>query len=211
MQQNILRAIIETEENERKRVSQELHDGLGPVLSTIKLFAETYLNSSNEAYKKKISAQLLTSINEALEQVSIISNNLSPQILIDFGLSVAVTKFIDKLNKISSLSISFQCNLKNEISNEKEITIYRIVTELIANSVKHAYAKNVDIIINQADKFIYIEYKDDGIGFDYSKTIENKTGMGLFNIQHRIKSFNGEIEFTRNKSRGIKFIIKLPL
>jgi signal transduction histidine kinase len=90
MQQKIIRTIIETEENERKRVSQELHDGIGPILSTIKLFTETYFNSKNEDYKKEIAKQLMVSINESLEHVSIISNNLSPQVLLDFGLRVAI-------------------------------------------------------------------------------------------------------------------------
>lgn len=211
IQQQILRAIIETEENERKRVAQELHDGIGPILSTIKLFTETYLNSNNEEYKKEISKQLLSSINEALEQVSIISGSLSPQILVDFGLRIAIKKFIDKLNRISPLNISFRYNLKVCINSEIEITIYRIVIELINNTVKHARAKIVELSIDYDDSNIIIEYSDDGIGFDYSKTLETVSGMGLFNIQNRVKSLNGEISFNANENNRTKYSIKIPL
>jgi PAS domain S-box-containing protein len=97
VQHKILQAIINTEESERKRVAQELHDGLGPVLSTVKLYTETFLKSDNEAFKLQIKDQLLIGINEALQQVSTISNNLSPHVLDDFGLKAAIERFIDKL------------------------------------------------------------------------------------------------------------------
>ena len=211
LQQKILRTIIETEENERKRVSQELHDGIGPILSTIQLFTETYINSKDQEYKKKISSQLLASINEALDQVSAISSNLSPQILTDFGLHIALKKFIDKLKRVSRLNIAFQYNIENRLSAEIEITVYRIVIELINNTVKHSHANNIELLIGQVANHMIIDYSDDGIGFDYGKTLEMIKGMGLFNIQQRVKSFNGEVDFYKNQPKGIRFMIKLPL
>lgn len=211
MQQKILRAIIETEENERKRVAQELHDGIGPVLSTIKLFTETYLNSKDEEFKKKISSQLLSGINDALEQVSIISNNLSPHILTDFGLKVAINKFIDKLSEISLLNISFNYRLNERIKSEIEISIYRVVIEMINNTMKHAQAKHIELIIEEKYGEVIVAYSDDGIGFDFNKSKEERTGMGLFNIQNRIKSLNGEIEFYQNEQYGARYMIKIPL
>jgi len=210
MQQKIIRTIIETEENERKRVSQELHDGIGPILSTIKLFTETYFNSKNEDYKKEIAKQLMVSINESLEHVSIISNNLSPQVLLDFGLRVAIKKFIDKLGKASPLKIDFQYSLDSRLSNEIEITIYRVVIELINNTIKHANAQNVRIAIGHYSDGVLVEYFDDGVGFDYEKALKMISGMGLFNIQHRIKSLNGEMDFYNEGQIGIRVKARIP-
>jgi|GEM_PF-1846689 len=210
MHQNILRAIIETEEKERKRVAQDLHDGLGPILSTIKLFTETYLTSTDQSYKQKIASQLLASINEALDQISVISNNLTPQILFDFGLKTAIKYFIENITKISSKKFSYTFNLKGDVCNEIEITIYRVVTELINNTIKHANADSVVLNVWQEGNSIFLEYSDNGIGFDFSKSIGKKAGMGLFNIQHRVNSFNGEVQFCRVKPRGIRCIIRIP-
>ncbi len=210
MQQNILRTIIETEEKERKRVAQDLHDGLGPILSTIKLFTETYFNSNDENYKKKIATQLLASINEALDQISVISNNLTPQILIDFGLKTAIRNFIDNLVKVSSKKFLFNFSLEENVCNDIEITIYRVVIELINNTMKYAGADSIGLNVWQDDGNITIEYTDDGVGFNFAETIEKKVGMGLFNIQHRINSFNGEVKFYRIKPKGIKYIIRIP-
>jgi PAS domain S-box-containing protein len=210
MQQRIIRTIIETEEKERKRVAQEIHDGIGPILSTIKLLTETYLHSDNDEYKIKVSTQLLTSIDEALDQVSIISNNLSPQILVDFGLKIAIRKFIEKLIRVVPLSIQFSYGIDGRLSNEIEITIYRVIIELINNTVKHAQAKNISITIKTIDHEVHMEYYDDGVGFDYNKALEKISGMGLFNIQHRVKSLNGEIEFYNEGEFLKRFLIKLP-
>lgn len=211
IQQKILRTIIETEENERKRVAQELHDGIGPILSTIKLFTETYINSSDESYKSVVSKQLLHSINEALDQISVISSSLSPQILVDFGLRIALGRFIEKLKTISSMQFSFQCLIENRLRSEIEITIYRIVIELINNSLKHSSAKTVRLSVNESGNEVVIVYTDDGVGFDFDKAIKMISGMGLFNIQQRVKSFNGEIDFARSMPTGITYNIRIPL
>lgn len=210
IRQKILNAIINTEEQERKRVAQELHDGLGPLLSTIKLYSQTYFNSTNQAFKSKIQDQLLESVNDALDQVSTISNNLSPHVLNNFGLNVAIQKFIDKLQRVSNIDIDYKFMANKKINKDIEITLYRVVIELINNTNKHAGAKNIHISIEDKNKNILLTYKDDGIGFDFEKSKQANHGMGLFNIINRITSFGGSVNFDNNLEKGVCYIVNLP-
>ena len=210
MQQKTLKAIIQTEENERKRVAQELHDGIGPVLSTIKLFIQTYIASENNEFKKKIEDQLIISIDDALSQVSTISNNLSPHVLQDFGLKAALQKFIGRVNNVANLNIKFNYNFKKEIEKDIETTLYRVVIELANNTIKHANATEISIVIDGVYDLVQLLYTDNGKGFDFEVTKNKKMGMGLFNITNRIKSFNGQINFERGANNGIAFNIIIP-
>lgn len=210
VQQRILNAIIQTEEEERKRVAQELHDGLGPVLSTVKLYLQTYFNSKNENFKSKLQEQLLTGIDEALEQVSSISNNLSPHVLSDFGIKVAIQKFIEKIRKIKNIEINYAFNHKDTVHPDVELTLYRICIELINNTIKHANASKIDIYFTGNEKYILLDYKDDGTGFNFNVSKEEKKGMGLFNIVNRVNSLGGQVDFNNKRRKGIRYLISLP-
>lgn len=210
VQQQILQAIINTEENERKRVAQELHDGLGPVLSTVKLYTETFLKSDNEAFKAKIKDQLLIGINEALQQVSTISNNLSPHVLDDFGLKAAIERFIEKLHNVSATKFKFDYEIEETIAKEVETTLYRVTTELINNSLKYAEATLITIVLTYCNNLICFNYSDNGKGFEFDAIKDAKKGMGLFNIVNRVKSLNGQVDFKRGKEKGIHYLIEIP-
>lgn len=210
MHQRILNTVIQTEEDERKRVAQELHDGLGPVLSTVKLYTQTYFRSENEKFKEKIKEQLLTGIDDALEQVSTISNNLSPHVLNDFGLKVAIQKFLEKVKKVKKINVDYIFDYLGSINSDVEITLYRVSIELINNTVKHAEATKIEISVTGNENQIILEYKDNGKGFDFDKVKIKKRGMGLFNIVNRIKSLGGEVDFIKLKEKGIKYLIQLP-
>ena len=112
--------------------------------------------------------------------------------------------------KVSSKKFLFNFSLEENVCNDIEITIYRVVIELINNTMKYAGADSIGLNVWQDDGNITIEYTDDGVGFNFTETIEKKVGMGLFNIQHRINSFNGEVKFYRIKPKGIKYIIRIP-
>ncbi len=210
VQQKILNAIIQTEEKERKRIAQELHDGLGPLLSTVKLNFQTYFNTDNEKFKTRLKNQVLTDIDDALRQTSMISNNISPHVLNDFGLKVAIQKFIEKFIGANNINIEFEFDYMPKIDKEVEITLYRVSTELLNNTLKHANATKIDIIIQGTDRNINLTYKDNGKGFDLKEKRESSSGMGLFNILNRIKSLNGKVDFNNNMPHGITYNISIP-
>ncbi|QQS50203.1 MAG: PAS domain S-box protein [Bacteroidota bacterium] len=210
MQQKILHAIIQTEEQERRRVAQDLHDGLGPILSTIKLLSQTYMNTQNEEFRNKLKDQLLSGIEEALDQTSSIANNLSPHVLIDFGLKVAIQKFIEKVQRINELKVVFAYDLADPIQSDVEITLYRVTIELINNTLKHSGASEMNIVYKSSVHNIYFHFSDNGSGFQFEEKRNANTSMGLFNIVNRVKSLGGTVFFENPSQGGIRYEICLP-
>jgi PAS domain S-box-containing protein len=151
VEKKILQAIIDTEENERVRFAKELHDGLGPVLSTIKLYFQ-WLSETNDAVKKQLIIKKGNeNIEEAILSLREISNNLSPHILNNFGLCDAIEQFMERLTQSGTIKIHFMTNTHDRFKVEIEITFYRIITELIHNTIKHSGATEISIGI-QTDK-----------------------------------------------------------
>jgi signal transduction histidine kinase len=111
-------------------------------------------------------------IDDAVSSTRTIANNLMPGIIADYGLVKALQSFCKKLNIARSLNISFNAeNESRRFDSTVEITLYRVLMELINNSIKHASAKNIDITIREEDKSLVVLYADDGVGFDVTKTI----------------------------------------
>lgn len=210
IQHKVYNAVIEGEEGERSRVARELHDGISPILATIKLYAQSLKDASDTNLRSALSEKIEKTINEAIRSISDISNNLSPHVLQNFGLIPALRNFIEKLDELLTLEFHLAFNLSKSYGNTIEITIYRIITELINNSIKYSNANNIHILLNDNGP-MYLKYRDDGIGFDYHSALESKKGMGLFNIQNRVKSLLGHVKFTSSKGKGFMLEIEIPV
>lgn len=210
-EQKLLNAEIHAEERERKRIAQELHDGIGPLLSTTKLYIQTYIKAPKKALKQSIKSQILGTLDDAIDQISLISNNLSPHILNDFGLKVAIQRTLDKIALVTGLKITHQFNIKHSLTKEYEITLYRISMELINNTVKHANASLIIIGFDSNDDYVSLHFKNDGLPFDFNTLKKQNKGMGLLNIENRIHSFGGNLDFISNEKTGIEYHIRLPL
>jgi signal transduction histidine kinase len=208
-EKRVLNAIIQTEENERKRFAKDLHDGLGPLLSTVKMSVSTLSQLDPNKTQKEIIDNADLVINEAIKSIKDISNNLSPHILNNFGLASAVKSFTNKINSSRNLEIVFDSNMYEKRFDENvEVILYRVVCELINNTIKHAHAHNIEIFLNEYDKLIHLIFADDGIGFDVNLIVEQQiAGMGYSNILSRIKSIKGKIDIESNKESGTKVII----
>ncbi len=209
IQHKIYNAVIEAEEKERSRVAKELHDGVSPLLSTIKLFSQSLKDCQTEELRQEILNKIEETINESIQSISDISNNLSPHILQNFGLIPALENFIEKISDSRSLKIHFEARINSKLGSMLDVTIYRIITELVNNTLKYANANNVFINLSE-NEVIYLKYEDDGVGFDYNLTIERKKGMGLFNISNRVKSLKGYARFQPKPGEGCKVEIELP-
>ncbi|WP_075590545.1 PAS domain-containing sensor histidine kinase [Labilibacter marinus] len=206
----VLNSIISTEENERKRISSDLHDGIGPLLTTIKLYTEGLLDTQDKERQNLIKSKLVDLIEEAVNSISEISFNISPHILLNYGIVAAVNSFIEKFNIDERINIEFKHTDINRFSENKEITIYRLFTELINNTLKHAEASEVIFKIFENDKDIILHYADNGKGFDLEKAMLSKKGMGLGNLKSRIESFNGLFVMKSNLGKGVIVNIKIP-
>ncbi|MBN2480302.1 MAG: sensor histidine kinase [Bacteroidales bacterium] len=206
----VLSAILRTEENERQNFSKELHDGLGPLLSSVKMAISTSRYSKKSNHDVLENAEKL--IDESIITLKNISNNLSPHILVNFGLLKALKSFIAKLQNIEEPKISLNSNIGNQrFAFNIEVVLYRVICELINNTLKHARAKNINISLLVGEKYLSLEYVDDGIGFDEDKIRENLSGLGYSNIQSRIKSLNGTYDIFSKPGEGVRVSAQINL
>jgi signal transduction histidine kinase len=214
-EKRLINAIIQTEEKERRRFAKDLHDGLGPLLSTVKLSVSTLNEMESDPDKKHIIQNADLIINESIKSIKEISNNLSPHILNNFGLASALKSFTNKIQESKAISISFDSNAFDQRFDENiEVVLYRVTCELITNTLKHANAKNIEIVLTLQPKCIIISYTDDGIGFDVNGIVyENASskGMGYKNIISRINTIKGKIDIESNRGTGTKILIRVKI
>jgi signal transduction histidine kinase len=213
MEKNLLNAIIQAEETERKRFAKDLHDGLGPILSTVKLSLSSLSRIEKEDQMKKILRNSDMAIDEAIKSIREISNNLSPHILNNFGLTKAIRNFINKINYSETFQIKFVSNLSDDrFESNTEVVLYRVLCELINNTIKHAEASLISISLEKTDGMILCCYKDNGKGYDINKLTNNQlSGMGNSNMITRINSLNGRFDLTSEYGKGIKAEITVPV
>lgn len=207
-----LNAIIQTEEKERKRFAKDLHDGLGPLLSTVKMSVSSLAQLEHDQASREIVTNTEMVINEAIKSLKEISDNLSPHVLNNFGLLRALRNFSNKINATKAIHIQLDSNMTNErFSNDIEVVLYRVVCELINNTIKHAAAKTIEISLQKQNQSLTISYRDDGKGFDKSKMQELPMmgGMGFSNIYSRINSLKGEIIIDSEPDQGTLVYIKV--
>lgn len=198
----ILSALIEGQENERKRVAQELHDGLGQVLSVIKLSLYALQNEINSEKLDK-----LTNFAElAIKEYRAVSHNLIPPLLENNGLKDALNDLCINLRSSGNIEIDFNCNLADELPKLYAIETYRIIQELMNNTMKHANASKVILMLEQTGNVLDIEYSDNGDGFDMEeirkKSWSMRKGIGISNIESRVKLLNGTITIKSEINKG---------
>jgi PAS domain S-box-containing protein len=209
MEQKIMEAIFRTQEESQSRYAQELHDGLGPVLSTLKMYIEWLCSDKNVINRDQIKGNALHAVDEAISQAKEIANNLSPHVLQRFGLLNALKNYTDRIKLNHNISFTIQSKITERLPADIEIMFYRILLECINNSIKHAQAENISIQIDKQVQKILVTYADNGKGFDVEKTTKETKGMGLFNIQNRIKLIGGVMNIRSVIGRGTRIDIIL--
>jgi len=207
-ERRILNTVLRTEEKERQRFSKDLHDGLGPLLSSAKMSISA-LSETQDERSKEILRNANYVIDEAIRSLREISVNLSPHILNDFGLARAVSNFINKLPR-SSMRINYLTNLRTErFDMDIEVILYRVICELINNSLKHSGATQITISLIHADDMLRLDYRDNGCGFDISA--QEQQGMGIVNIRSRIRSLKGSMEMKSTPGKGMAAQIEIHI
>lgn len=207
----LLNATIQAEEKERKRFAKEVHDGLGPLLSTIKMSVSALSYLEIDQKSRLIVNNTNEVIDEAIKSIKEISNNLSPHVLENFGLMRAIQNFVNKLNALKMVKIIFTSNLGvRRFDRNLEVVLYRVICELINNTIKHAKANEILVDLKIETRMLIINYSDDGIGLNLQRESKlNHGGMGLSNIFSRISSLKGKIDFDNKPSGGI--VVKITV
>ncbi|MDR2891237.1 MAG: histidine kinase [Alistipes sp.] len=166
----ILSTVLRTEEKERARFSKELHDGLGPLLSSAKMSLSVISAAGISDSNAEILAGTRFVIDEAVRSLREISNNLSPHVLGEFGLARGVGNFIGRLGAIHDVGVNYTTNLVGErFDTDVEVILYRVICELVNNSLKHSGAGEIVLRLELSpDGLLRLDYRDDGCGFDPS-------------------------------------------
>lgn len=202
-------AIVNGQEEERKRIANELHDGLGVLLSAAKIQFSAIKDKSPENQPLIDKAAKL--IEQAAGDVRKISHNMMPGILTKFGLYEAVEDLFENLNDTRGLNADLKIEGEtSRMPENKEIMLYRIIQEMVNNTLKHAQAKNIRLKMVIQPNQLTIFYADDGKGFDLEEKIISKS-FGLTSIQSRVKFINGIIEIKSLPGEGVNFNIVVPL
>lgn len=201
----ILSAVLRTEERSRSLFAKELHDGMGPLLSSAKMSLSAISPENMSEDQRKILQNTRFVIDEAIRSVREISSNMSPQILIDFGLAQGIQSFLSRIQSLHTIDIIFDTNIdKERFDNDIEVVMYRVVCELINNSLKHSGCSNIEVSLIIEDSILILKYRDNGCGFCPDTVISS--GMGLSNITSRIDSLNGELHITSSIGAGMSVV-----
>jgi two-component system NarL family sensor kinase len=199
-QQKMLQAELESQENERKRLADDLHDGIGAMLSTIRLSLGTLART--EGVPTESIDQTKIMLDDTINSVRRLSRELLPATLQKFGLSHAVKEVCEQYSAVSGLPIRFlEIGLAKEKQQTEQLMIFRIVQELINNSMKHAQPTSIRVTLNWEKNF-ELTVEDDGLGFSVEQIHQSGRGLGLFNMDNRARLLNGQLTFQPNQPKG---------
>ncbi len=198
----IMTAVLRTEERTRLNFAKEMHDGLGPLLSSAKMTLSALPHEGLSDEQCEILRNTRHVIEEAIRSVREISNNLSPQVLIDFGLAQGIQNFVTRSAALFNIDIRFRTNLRAErFDNDIEVITYRVICELINNSLKHSGCSSIEVDLHCVEQTLQLRYHDNGCGFDPKAMAY--CGMGLSNISSRINSLSGTFEIESRQGEGM--------
>ena len=201
-------AMIAGQEKERQKVAGELHDDLGSLMATIKLHFDNAKISKKDASLRH--AQKL--LEEAYQKVRSMAHSKNSGVMSDQGLLPAIKKMANTITGTGALEVAIEdFGLGERMENSLELSIFRMVQELVANAIKHAEATKVNIQLTQHEDTLNIIVEDNGKGFDRSKLDKNKSGMGLTNIEKRVEHLEGNFTVDSIVGKGTAILIDLPV
>lgn len=206
-----IRTMVATQEEERKRISRDLHDDVGTKLSALRLFISSFKNNIDK--HKYQEAEILAGnaenlINETMKDVREMLLNLSPSVLEEFGYTTAVEGLVNKINIARVVNFNLVLfGMNQRLPKEYELALYRITQELINNVLKHSEAKNVSLQIGYRDQQIILMIEDDGKGFDITA---HRNGYGLKNLEARTKLLGGTMNIDTRPGNGTRILIEIP-
>lgn len=212
-QRQILDATVQAQEDERRRVARDLHDDVGAMLALVKLNVHQ-LNTKLE--DKSSGAEVKKLLDEVIGSVRRISHELMPVVLEKMGLPQAIESLKRAVPLSSNIAFEFNCNDNNRRTDPKiELFLYRVVQELLNNTLKHAGASLIKVnLVFEAEQLL-LEYTDNGRGFSYQENLQeqgnSKEGLGLMNLQGRVALLRGSLIFESSPNKGAKAFISVPI
>jgi signal transduction histidine kinase len=212
-QQNLAsRAIINAEEEERKRIARDLHDGVGQLMSAARMNLSAFATKANldTGSQKDTLDKIITLVDEGCREIRQVSHEMIPNVLMKRSLASAIQDFLDKIDH-KDLAINLSVDgLDERIDLNTETVLYRVIQESVNNAIKHADARNLDISIFRDKDGISATIEDNGKGFDPDQQKEND-GIGLKNIRTRVEYLKGTVDIDSAPGRGTVVSLHIPL
>jgi signal transduction histidine kinase len=209
LQREKIFAEITIRENERKRIAGDLHDSLGPLLSAVKLNISSV--DIDNAADREVLDKTARYLDEIIGSLRRISHDLLPGTLERRGLLEAIREFISQVKTRQSVNIQLYVVKEISVPKEKEIHIFRMIQEIIHNTIKHARANNLQIGFSEEGGHILCLTKDDGCGFDKEKALSGSNGLGLRSLESRCEILGGILTLDSSPGGGTNYFIKIPI
>lgn len=197
---------VELLESERSRISRDLHDELGQMLSVSHLFIRNSAGITVEDERRLLKAEHM--IKEVTKRMGEISKNLRPAVLDEKGLQEALQQLINQYQFTVDMRFELDYQIKTTLHGNFALHVYRIVQELLHNAVKHSAAKKVVVVLLERKQQVYLFYKDDGKGLP---PMPNKTGAGTGNLKSRTLLLDGKVRVSSRPGNGTDYFFTLPL
>lgn len=203
-------AMLKGQEEERSRIAKDLHDGLGGMLSGVKLsFVSMKENMIMDADSVISFENSITQLDNTIAELRKVAHNLMPEALVKFGLNKAVADFCNAMQLASKIKIIFEpLGTERQLSNTADLYVYRIIQELINNAIKHAIPNQILVQLTKTSDKILLTVEDDGKGF-IKEILASAKGIGIKNLQQRIDYFKGKMELVTQPGEGTSVNIEL--
>jgi signal transduction histidine kinase len=211
-QKTLLQAVITSQETERRRIGSDLHDEVGAVLSSLRMLIEKHNVGNIAGAEKDFNVQSKSMIDHVISNVRQIAHNLSPHISGDFGFYDAVHELCDTVNHSATIIVALgfaEKEIPANFNSNTAMAVYRVLSELINNTIRHAQAQHISIAINNNNGTMQVNYADDGIGFIYDPAVAAK-GMGMQNIESRLNIIGASWAIPEGNSKGFALRLLIP-
>lgn len=209
-QKDLLKSSIHAQEAERKRVATDLHDGIGSLLSAVRLYVLQLSPQKTQGDYEELLNETKAMLDTAIRQTREISHNLLPTTLDRFGVIQAVEDHCKRIHKLNGIEVAFNYNQEHHFSKQQDLALYRIIQELINNTLKHAEASSIRIKFSILPGQINLSYQDNGKGFPQKEDTQSASGLGLKSIESRVNLLNGKMHIDASKAKGFRFELTLP-
>lgn len=205
-QLELVRNAFETQENERARIARDLHDSIGQQISAIRLHIGVLGGIDDKTELRNSILEKQQMLSRAMEELRAISRNLMPVSISEYGVSVVLNEMVNNLRKANHIDLLItNNNEKIRYKPDFEINLFRIIQEMMNNTIKYASASEIKIELKHGDEYLVLTYADNGSGFESEKV---KHGLGLRNIEARAKFYNGHYFMNSDVSRGTSFSLR---
>jgi signal transduction histidine kinase len=209
LQKERIQAQIMMQEQERKRIANDLHDSLGPMLSTVKLFMNSIV--VNDETDQESLSKASGYIDETINNLREISYNLLPSSLDRNNLEMVVNEYISRMGSRQPMKITFSVTKDTVIPKKTEIHLFRIIQEIVHNAIKHSGATSLKLTIASQPDGLFLISEDNGRGFNPDSVRSTSGGLGLKSIENRCQMLDADLKIITAKNEGCKMIIKVPV